>query len=102
MTSNLLLLNIAILILLTFLMEQGLRKVITSNSMHVKRIYWLALMPTYISTLLFSILLLFPSLISKTILLLELQKYSIGLHIFVILFFIGALDGEKVLAKKLG
>jgi len=45
---------------------------------------------------------MFPSLASKANLLFELQKYSLGLHILIILFFIAALDGEKVLAKKLG
>lgn|SRR5690606_2018522 len=102
MASNLLILNIAILVLLTFLIEQGLRKVLMSQSIYVKRTYWLGLMPTYISTLLFSILIMFPSLASKANLLFELQKYSLGLHILIILFFIAALDGEKVLAKKLG
>lgn len=101
MTSNLLLLNIAILILLTFLMEQGLRKVVLSKSIHVRNLYWIGLMPTYLSTVVFSILLIFPDLISKMDNFLELQKYSLSLHILITLFFIGALDGEKVQQRKL-
>lgn len=102
MTSNLLILNVAILILISFLMEQGLKKAILSKSIHVKRTYWLGLMPTYISTLVFSLLLMFPSLTSKVDVLIEFQKYSLCFHIFIILLFIAALDAERVLAKKLG
>lgn len=50
MTLNLISLNIAIIVLLTFLMEQGLRKILLTESKHIKRVYWIGLFPSYVTS----------------------------------------------------
>ncbi|WP_084242375.1 hypothetical protein [Planomicrobium okeanokoites] len=99
MTTEIFLFNIAILIILTILMENGLRKAIKEKVVRVTRVFWGLLMPTYILATIFTVLLLFLRTPESLDLLFLLQKYALCGHVIACLLFIAALDGAKTSAK---
>lgn len=99
MNMEMTLLNLVLIILLTVLTENGLRKSNNSESKSVKRTFGFYVMPTYVLSLIFSILVLFPSIEINQSLLFDLQKYSIGAYILSCLLFIASIDGARTIAK---
>lgn len=98
MSLEMYLFNIGLLIILFLLIENGLRKTVKEKSILVTRVYWSLLFPTYISTTIFTILLLVMNTATLE-LLFNLQRYSIGIHVIACLLFIAALNGARTSAK---
>lgn len=88
--------NIVILILLSLLIENALRKIEGEKSNRVTRSYWFFLFPSYILAAIFTVILLILQPTYNLEFLLTVQKYALGAHFLSSLLFIAAIDGDRI------
>lgn len=99
MTLEMFIMNIVLLVILTLLLSIGLKKVAQGKSGRVTKSFWNFLFPTYVLATVFTVLLLILGKTESFELLLLLQKYAMGAHVFACLLFMAALEWARTSAK---
>lgn len=91
--------NVIILILLSLLIENALRKIGQEKSRPVTRSFWFLLFPSYILATISTINLLILQPSDNSPYLMAIQKYTLGAHLLACLLFIAAVDGARTYEK---